>query len=1409
MKTGKKLLAFLLPLSILLCAACGFGMNALAEDLDFSGDSATTGNSVSLSVNEDIVSHYYLNTANYADDAVLSYSYNNGESQEKEEIEVTDINLQSEKDADGYYTIQVNQAAAQISEPITVTITSASQGSTTSFSYSAKDYCDSVLAMTDDEIAALTTHPEKLRNLCKAIIAYGKSAQGVFSEYMAKAGSVAIDEDYSAELDFSGADYTEAGYSKTDGANVRFRTASFMCESSAKMRFYLAVTNENDGTNYGEPDITMPSGCSYVKGIDGDGSYYIQINDIKPVDFDSRIEMSYAGASIHMSVLDYAGKVIGSSATSNELKTLAKSLIRYHQWAKAFFTAPATHYVPAKAATCTEGGWVAHYTLGSDTYADADATTPVDPSVPANGHSFGVWTTVTAANCTTKGSEKRTCSVCSAEESRETAIDSNNHSYNAVVTQPTCTEGGYTTYTCSRCGNSYTGENTAATGHSYGAWSVTTGATLSSAGSEERVCSNNSSHKETRTVQQFTLKFPHTEDYLYRVGNANAVKLGQLFDNASGDAISNVSATVTKVQGNAGGSYTANASDWRNSTIQFSNTGVVTVTLKHGTTTAATLKLEVVAGTNRTSLSGSVGNSVLLNDVAITNAVNVNSGTLYGNGFTIDATGTADSSHNTVLGSLGGAVNLNSGTLNNVSVIGPNFKNAAVFQTTDSNCVFTVKTSGECYIFNSYIFGSRAPLGTYGTSDTTVTNLENTVLDGGRYSNVFLRFGKLNLHNVTTINQPRTTLNGDVRCGYGIVISDEAGAKEQITATGYLRQYNWVGRTKDVNYFKGDNSSSTSNTAVESLFTNMYSKASSLTVSYNNDTFINTGILSLGSNAPHATGEALSGYSAASVSLSNTTGWVMTTTAFDANDAFKYYNATAYAPSVQPPTVPTFTWSYPTEYSSAEKKVGLSYNQGGSVTFTPTGILTAKKYNNTLNVSVKMNGTDYTGKTITFNQPGDYTIEYTVTDPYNYSANGTTATSRTYTKTLDVSVTEKIASIADPEFTFYGGSSAGTNLGSKIVDIGGKHYVMPNVSATSDTVKSTTVSGKTVYMPVVTVRFKDNSSDFNYKFPLFYNINIKNYTNASGSSTTYNKSTSGSSLPSPFERVTADPNWNGKTSFNSYSKDSTYGICAVSAAIGSNQSARNATIQFKFTAGNGEEYYYYLYYDAAAHNKPSCVAEGSLVTMADGTYKAVEDVKEGDMVMTWSMWKGCYEAQPVAIRWYHGTEEHNVLTLRFSDGTDVRMINEHGFFDADKNTYVYITSENVSEYVGDSFIKRQTDGSNTDVTLESYTETMETVGSYSLQTAFNENFMVENMLSMTGEDYVGRFEYFDIGEGMKYDEAKMQADIEKYGLYTYDEWSDYLTPEQFYAFNGQYFKVLVGKGVLTRENIVEIIEANV
>ncbi len=68
-------------------------------------------------------------------------------------------------------------------------------------------------------------------------------------------------------------------------------------------------------------------------------------------------------------------------------------------------------------------------------------------------HSYGGWISLTEADCIHAGSQYRECASCDAKETD--VIPALGHSYESVVTAPTMTSEGYTTYTCLSCGDSY------------------------------------------------------------------------------------------------------------------------------------------------------------------------------------------------------------------------------------------------------------------------------------------------------------------------------------------------------------------------------------------------------------------------------------------------------------------------------------------------------------------------------------------------------------------------------------------------------------------------------------------------------------------------------------------------------------------------------------------------------------------------------------------------------------------------------------------------------------------------------------------------------------------------------------------------------------------------------------------
>ena len=72
----------------------------------------------------------------------------------------------------------------------------------------------------------------------------------------------------------------------------------------------------------------------------------------------------------------------------------------------------------------------------------------------ANGiHKMGPWETVKEASCTEEGYAISLCAGCGFAESKLLPVSS--HTYQAVVTPPQNGAPGYTTYTCTACGDSY------------------------------------------------------------------------------------------------------------------------------------------------------------------------------------------------------------------------------------------------------------------------------------------------------------------------------------------------------------------------------------------------------------------------------------------------------------------------------------------------------------------------------------------------------------------------------------------------------------------------------------------------------------------------------------------------------------------------------------------------------------------------------------------------------------------------------------------------------------------------------------------------------------------------------------------------------------------------------------------
>lgn len=110
-----------------------------------------------------------------------------------------------------------------------------------------------------------------------------------------------------------------------------------------------------------------------------------------------------------------------------------------------------------------------------------------EPAVPAKAHYDGAWESYDLASATGDITINAVYTL------------NNDHQYADTVTAPTCTEQGYTTHTCSICGDSYTDSETTALGHDLGDWEETKAPTCTEKGSEKRTCSR-CDYSETREI---------------------------------------------------------------------------------------------------------------------------------------------------------------------------------------------------------------------------------------------------------------------------------------------------------------------------------------------------------------------------------------------------------------------------------------------------------------------------------------------------------------------------------------------------------------------------------------------------------------------------------------------------------------------------------------------------------------------------------------------------------------------------------------------------------------------------------------------------------------------------------------------------------------------------------------------
>jgi len=228
-----------------------------------------------------------------------------------------------------------------------------------------------------------------------------------------------------------------------------------------------------------------------------------------------------------------------------------------------------------------------------------------------------------------------------------------------------------------------------------------------------------------------------------------------------------------------------------------------------------------------------------------------------------------------------------------------------------------------------------------------------------------------------------------------------------------------------------------------------------------------------------------------------------------------------------------------------------------------------------------------------------------------------------------------------------------------------------------------------------------------------------------------------------------------------------------------------------------------VYFKITEYEETECFAKGTLISMADGTTKKIEDVVEGDLLKTFDHETGEISSSKVYLAWQKkNTGNESSFKLHFEGGSSVQCIGGHDFLEKTTRKYQKLTAANAESFIGQYFYGE--DGQ----WHKLLSVSIEDAGdkSYCIYTAKHQNAFAGGMLSAPDDvDYL--LNIYELDENLKADGTQLAADIEKYGLTSFEyanEVSGGMTEEWYEAASAKYLFVAIGKGLVTEDYVKEL-----
>ena len=211
-----------------------------------------------------------------------------------------------------------------------------------------------------------------------------------------------------------------------------------------------------------------------------------------------------------------------------------------------------------------------------------------------------------------------------------------------------------------------------------------------------------------------------------------------------------------------------------------------------------------------------------------------------------------------------------------------------------------------------------------------------------------------------------------------------------------------------------------------------------------------------------------------------------------------------------------------------------------------------------------------------------------------------------------------------------------------------------------------------------------------------------------------------------------------------------------------------------------------------------CVAAGTMITMANGLTRPVEELSIGDKVLTWDFFTGQFVSSELIL--VEAMPDYKyTIDLTFENGVVFRALSSHGFYSTDRKAFVEMFPYNAEEFIGESFWF--VDGPSKLVSVE---VGQEYTTCYGLITANTLTCIGNGALNCVSQ-VVTLMNLAEIDDDMRYDATDLANNLALYGEATYADFSNLVSEDMFNAFNGQYVNIAFGRNGLTIEELIRIV----